>query len=114
MKSLWSLFLSKKLFLKISLFIGCAGFSLVAVSGGYSPVGCSGFTLLWLLLLGSIDSTVGCSGVGLSCSTACEIFLDQRLNLCLLHWQADSLPPSYQEAQVVFLERLLFLVWVLY
>ena len=26
----------------------------------------------------------------LSCSAACGIFLDQRLNLCPLHWQADS------------------------
>ena len=27
---------------------------------------------------------------GLSCSTACGIFLDQGLNSCPLHWQADS------------------------
>ena len=27
---------------------------------------------------------------GLSCSAACGIFLDQRLNPCPLHWQADS------------------------
>ena len=27
---------------------------------------------------------------GLSCSTACGIFPDQGLNLCPLHWQADS------------------------
>ena len=33
---------------------------------------------------------------GLSCSTACGIFLDQGLNPCLLHWQKDSLPLSYQ------------------
>ena len=31
---------------------------------------------------------------GLSCSLACEIFSNQRWNLCLLHWQADSLPLS--------------------
>ena len=29
---------------------------------------------------------------GLSCSTACAVLLDQRLNPCLLHWQVDSLP----------------------
>ena len=29
--------------------------------------------------------------LGLSCPTACGIFLDQGLNLCPLHWQADSL-----------------------
>ena len=32
----------------------------------------------------------------LSCSVACGIFLDQRWNSCLLHWQVDSLPLSYQ------------------
>ena len=32
----------------------------------------------------------------LSCSVACGISLDQGLNLCLLHWQADSLPLSHQ------------------
>ena len=31
-----------------------------------------------------------------SCSTACGIFLNQDLNLCLLHGQADSLPRSHQ------------------
>ena len=35
---------------------------------------------------------------GLSCSTACGIFLDQGLNLCLLHWQADSLPLRHQRS----------------
>ena len=29
-------------------------------------------------------------------SVACETFLDQGSNLCLLHWQADSLPLSHQ------------------
>ena len=29
---------------------------------------------------------------GLSCSVACGIFPGQGSNLCLLHWQADSLP----------------------
>ena len=32
----------------------------------------------------------------LSCSVACGIFLDQRSNPCLLHWQVDSLPLSHQ------------------
>ena len=27
---------------------------------------------------------------GFSCSTVCEIFLDQGLNPCPLHWQAES------------------------
>ena len=33
---------------------------------------------------------------GLSCSEACGIFPDQGSNLCLLHWQVDSLPLSHQ------------------
>ena len=32
-----------------------------------------------------------------NCSAACGIFPDQRLNLCLLHWQADSLPGTPQD-----------------
>ena len=32
----------------------------------------------------------------LSCSAACGIFLDQGLNLCPLHWQADSQPLRHQ------------------
>ena len=32
----------------------------------------------------------------LSCSAACAILLDQGSNLCLLHWQADSLPLNHQ------------------
>ena len=33
---------------------------------------------------------------GLSCFAACGIFRDWALNLCLLHWQADSLSLSHQ------------------
>ena len=32
----------------------------------------------------------------LSCSVASGIFPDQRLNPCLLHWQADSYPLCHQ------------------
>ena len=67
---------------------------------------CGGFSL-WGLLLWSTKSSVAAapgfqgtgSGVvahGLSCSPACRIFLGQRSNLCLLHWQADSLSLSHQ------------------
>ena len=34
---------------------------------------------------------------GLSCSSTCEIFLDQRLNPCVLYWQGDSLPRNHRE-----------------
>ena len=38
-------------------------------------------------------SSTGSIFVGhkLSCSMACQIFLDKGLDQCLLHWQADSL-----------------------
>ena len=41
----------------------------------------------------------------LSCSTACGIFLDQGSNLCLLHWQADSLPLSQQASSPMITQR---------
>ena len=34
--------------------------------------------------------------LGLSCSEASGILPDLGMNLCLLHWQADSLPLSHQ------------------
>ena len=34
---------------------------------------------------------------GLSCSTVCGIFLDQRSNLYPVHWQADSQPHATRE-----------------
>ena len=78
---------------------GCPGsslphaVSLVMVSGGYSLWKCVGFSLWWLLLLRSMDSSqVGSVVVahGLSCSMALGIFRDQRSNPCPLHWQAES------------------------
>jgi len=52
--------------------------------------------LLWQV--GSLGAAPGLSSTGsiavayrLSCSPACGIFLDQRSNLYLLHWQVDSL-----------------------
>ena len=63
----------------------CQGFSLVVVQG---------FSLRWLLLLQSTGSVVVAHGF--SCPTACGIFPDQGLNLCLLHWQVDPSPLSHQ------------------
>ena len=37
----------------------------------------------------------------LSCSAVCGIFLDQGLNSCLLHWQANSLPLNRQGSPVL-------------
>ena len=55
-------------------------------------VWCTGFSLRWLLSLQSTGCRRTLSVVvehGLSCSVACGIFLDQGLNQCPLHWQAD-------------------------
>ena len=59
------------------VFIATLGFSLVAARRG-------------LLLLRSTGSRRMGLRHRLSCSTACGIFLDQGLNLCLLRWQVDS------------------------
>ena len=50
----------------------------------------AGFSLEWLLFLGSTGSVAVAHG--LSCPVACEIIPDQGSNLGPLHWQADSLP----------------------
>ena len=47
-------------------------------------------------LLGTQASVVVAHG--LSFPEAYEIFLDQRLSLCPLHWQADSQPLDHQES----------------
>ena len=40
----------------------------------------------------------------------CGIFPDQKSNLCLLHWQADSLPLSHQRNPLFrYLKTILFL-----
>ena len=46
---------------------------------------------------------------GLSCSTTSGIFLDQGLNRCLLHWQADSFPLSHQGSLLLWVLSLGFL-----
>ena len=94
----WLLFFS---FLKM---FGCAGSLLLQVGilllRGYSPVvaswgysllwWCSVFSPQWLLLLSMGSRACKLVGHGLCCPVACGIFLDQGLNPCPLHWQADS------------------------
>ena len=93
--------------LYLFLFFGCAGsllllrLSLAVVCGLLTAMtsllvehglkGASASIVAALELL-STDSIV--EAHWLSCSTACEIFPDQRSSSCLLHWQADSLPLS--------------------
>ena len=81
--------------------------SLILTNRGYSSLRGTGLSLWWLLMLWSTGSRAcrlqylkhAGSGVvvhGLSCPMACGIFLDQRLNLCLLHWQVESYLLYYQ------------------
>ena len=82
----------------LNLFIfGCIGSSLL--SNGLRRAGatlrcgaqashCGGFSCCRARALGARASVV--VECGLSCSAACGIFPDQGLNLCPLHWQADS------------------------
>ena len=96
-----------------------AGFSLVAMSRGYSSLRWAGFSLVASLvtelrLQGTQTSVVAACGLGscgsralehggsvvvahwVSCSMACGIFLHQGSSPCLLRWQVDSLPLSHQ------------------
>ena len=81
---------------------------------------CVGFSLVWLLLLWSVDAWAhgfqelwhvdsDCSSWALkhrlvvvvhrlSCSPACGASRIRNRTPCLLHWQADSLPLSHWEA----------------
>ena len=89
----------------------CAVFSLEAVSRGYSLVVMCGLLIVVVSLVAEpgfracgfravvprLESTGSIVVVhGLSCSTLRGIFPEQGLNLCLLQWQADSLPLSHQ------------------
>ena len=115
---LWFHFL--KLFFKFLTVLGlhcCPGFSLVVAGGGYCLVVVHGLLIsvasrcrAWALgLTASVVAALKlCSAgstavlhVGLSCSMACGIFLDQGLNPCLLRWQADSLPLSHQGSRLI-------------
>ena len=66
-------------FLAALVFLAARGLSLVAASGGYSSLRCTGFSLLWLLLLWSTGCR--CSGSAvvvhrLNCSATCGMLVD--------------------------------------
>ena len=90
----------------------CEGFSLVVERGGYSPGEGRGFLTamaslavehglqdLWAQSFWLPGSAV--MVLGLSCSEACGIILDEGCNPCPLHWRADSLPVSHQGSLVL-------------
>ena len=87
------------------VFVSARGLSPVAASVGHSSSRCAGLSLSQPLLLWSTGSRCAGSVVvvhGLSCSTACGIFLDQGSNPCPLHWQADSQPLRHQGSPPYF------------
>ena len=86
----------------------CAGFSLVAgrrlLIAVVSLVAEHGPWGAWSLVVVAPGLWITSSIVvahGFSCSLACGFFLDQGSNPCLLHWQEDSLPLSYQGSPIV-------------
>ena len=89
------------------VFMPLHSLSLVVVRRGYSLLWDSVFLLL--LFLWTTDSGPSSSVVvmnRLSCSVAGGIFLDQGLNPCPLHWQADFYPLHHQGSPtVLFLNR---------
>ena len=95
------------LFLKIYLFLAvlglhcCVGFSLVP---GATLVAMRGLLIAMVSLAAELWGERASIVVahGLSCSLVCGIFPDQGSNLCLLLWQADSLPLSTREAPAFF------------
>ena len=86
----------------------CTGFFLVAVCGLLvavaSPVAERGpYSMRDSVVVASGFQSTGSIVVvhGLKHSAACGIFLDQGSNLCLLHWQVDSLPLSHQGSPIL-------------
>ena len=114
------------------IFIAACRLSLVVASGGCSSLWCTGFSLYQLLItVASLVAGHGIQGVWasvvvdprlqstgsvvvvhvLSCSEACQIFPDQGLNPCPLHWQEDSNPLYYQESPSVRTIKQNIYVW---
>ena len=89
------------------VFVAVHGFSLVTAKGAALSCGaqashCSGFSCCGAPAIGRVGFS-SCSMQALvvvahelSCFVACGIFLDQKSNLCPLHWQADSYPLYHQ------------------
>ena len=94
------LFLKKDyyLFLVVLCLCCCLSSSLVVAIGGYCLV-----AEVSLVAEHGLQSTGSEVVHRLSCSAApgSGIFLDQGLNLCLLHWQVDSLPLYHQGSPLV-------------
>ena len=87
--------------LLISLLAAVLVFAACRLFSGCGYRGCSslwglGFSCGGARAPGHVGS--GVAEYGLSCAEACGIVPGQGSNLCLLHWQTDSLPLSHQES----------------
>ena len=104
--------------LKNNLFLGvlglhcCTGFlcgcsARESHRGGFSPCGAwaAGTWASVAVAPGLWTTGSIVAAHGLSCSTACGIFLGLGWNLCLLHGQADSLPLSPQGSPNLFIYK---------
>ena len=80
---------------------------------------CGGFSCCRAQAVGTLASVAVVHGLGhcsswalvahrLSCFSACGIFPDKGLNLCTLHWQADSKPLDHQGSPDYMVFILLF------
>ena len=81
------------------VFVAAGRLSLIVVSGGYSC--CSA----WASLVAEHGQCRGLAGSvvvahRLSCPAACEVFLQQGLNPCPLHWQVAFLTTGPQGSPV--------------
>ena len=76
------------------LFIAVCGFLIAVASRGRAWAPGLEASVAVARKLESVASAVVAQGI--ICSMACGIFPDQGLNLCPLHWQADSHPLYYQ------------------
>ena len=99
-----------------SLVVACGGCSLAVVHGrlrvAASLVAGQGLQGRWAAVAAACCSVVVASGLqstgsimvvhGPSCSTVCGIILDQGVNPCLLHRQADSSPRNHHGSPHVF------------
>ena len=81
------------------------GFALVVERRGYSLVA----VLRLLIEVASLVAVHGHMWASvvvahrLSCPLACGIFPDQGLNMCPLHWQADSYPLYHQGSLFLYM-----------
>ena len=87
-------------------FSSCSMQASVAAVSWLSGVGASVAVVHGLRSCGSLALEGASSVVAahrLSCSVASGILLDQGLNLCPLHWQADSYPLYQPKGKSLFL-----------